>query len=111
MKSISILIKALYSEPIVFLLILWNYAILLLDLITYCLQLLLMKRGGQVIYVGPLCRQSHKFVWYFEAIPRVPKIRGGHNPTTWMLDVSLTTIEAQLNVDFAEIYVNSELYP
>lgn len=25
-----------------------------------------MKRGGQVIYAGPLGRQSHKLVEYFE---------------------------------------------
>lgn len=49
-------------------------------------ELLLMKRGGQVIYAGPLGLQSHKLVHYLEAIPRVPKIRG-HNPATWKLDV------------------------
>ena len=30
------------------------------------LQLLLMKRGGQVIYMGPLGPRSHKLVEYFE---------------------------------------------
>lgn len=29
-------------------------------------QLLLMKRGGQVIYLGPLGRNSHKIIEYFE---------------------------------------------
>lgn len=29
-------------------------------------QMLLMKRGGQVIYMGALGRQSHKLVEYFE---------------------------------------------
>ena len=28
--------------------------------------MLLMKRGGQTIYMGPLGRQSHKLVAYFE---------------------------------------------
>ena len=32
----------------------------------FCLQLLLMKRGGQVIYAGPLGHNSHKLVEYFE---------------------------------------------
>ncbi|KAF2300773.1 hypothetical protein GH714_015688 [Hevea brasiliensis] len=32
-------------------------------------ELLLMKRGGQVIYAGPLSRHSHKLVEYFEAVP------------------------------------------
>ncbi|XP_056169183.1 pleiotropic drug resistance protein 2-like [Syzygium oleosum] len=73
-------------------------------------ELLLMKRGGQVIYAGPLGEQSHKLVEYFEALPGVPKIREGYNPATWMLDVTATSVEAQLDVDFAEIYANSDLY-
>ncbi|XP_022752605.1 pleiotropic drug resistance protein 2-like [Durio zibethinus] len=73
-------------------------------------ELLLMKRGGQVIYAGPLGRHSHKLVEYFEAVPGVPKIKGGYNPATWMLEVSSTAVETQLNVDFAEIYSNSDLY-
>ncbi|KAJ1418854.1 P-loop containing nucleoside triphosphate hydrolase [Sesbania bispinosa] len=72
--------------------------------------LLLMKRGGQVIYAGPLGRHSHKLVEYFEAIPGVPKIKDGYNPATWMLDISTPSVEAQLNVDFAEIYAKSNLY-
>ena len=45
-----------------------------------------------------------------QAIPGVPKIKEGINPATWMLDVSATAVEAQLDVDFAEIYANSDLY-
>ncbi|XP_042473406.1 pleiotropic drug resistance protein 2-like isoform X1 [Zingiber officinale] len=73
-------------------------------------ELLLMKRGGQVIYAGPLGRQSHRLVEYFEAIPGVPKIADGINPATWMLDVSSTQAETSLNIDFAEVYANSPLY-
>ncbi|KAA8516691.1 hypothetical protein F0562_016803 [Nyssa sinensis] len=72
--------------------------------------LLLMKRGGQVIYAGPLGRHSHKLVEYFEAIPGVTKIRDGYNPATWMLEVSAPSMEARLDVDFAESYANSSLY-
>ncbi|KAK2994426.1 hypothetical protein RJ640_009653 [Escallonia rubra] len=72
-------------------------------------ELLLMKRGGQVIYGGSLGRQSHKLVEYFEAIPGVPKIKEGYNPATWMLEVSSPAAEVQHNVDFAEIYANSDL--
>jgi len=72
-------------------------------------ELLLMKRGGQVIYAGPLGRHSHKLVEYFEAIPGVPTIKEGYNPATWMLDVTSTAVEGQLDVDFAEIYANSDL--
>ncbi|KAG6761775.1 hypothetical protein POTOM_035008 [Populus tomentosa] len=85
-------------------------------------ELLLMKRGGQVIYAGPLGRNSHKLVQYFEAIclhfdqplsqavPGVPRIKQGSNPATWVLEISSEAIEAQLQVDFAEAYANSELY-
>ncbi|KAK0584985.1 hypothetical protein LWI29_021690 [Acer saccharum] len=73
-------------------------------------ELLLMKRGGQVIYGGPLGRHSHKLVEYFEAVPGVAKINDGYNPATWMLEVTAPSVEAQLDVDFAEIFANSSLY-
>ncbi|GMI91957.1 ATP-binding cassette G39, PLEIOTROPIC DRUG RESISTANCE 11, pleiotropic drug resistance 11 [Hibiscus trionum] len=73
-------------------------------------ELLLMKRGGQLIYAGPLGRNSHHLVEYFEAIPGVPKIKDGYNPATWMLEISSPAVENQLNVDFAEIYAKSSLY-
>ncbi|KAF3441700.1 hypothetical protein FNV43_RR15615 [Rhamnella rubrinervis] len=73
-------------------------------------ELLLMKRGGQVIYAGPLGRHSHKLIEYYEAVPGVPKVRDGYNPATWMLEVTAPSVEGQLNVDFAGIYANSSLY-
>ncbi|XP_066366058.1 ABC transporter G family member 48 isoform X2 [Miscanthus floridulus] len=73
-------------------------------------ELLLLKRGGQVIYAGELGRHSHKLVEYFEAIPGVPKITEGYNPATWVLEVSSPLSEARLNMNFAEIYANSVLY-
>ncbi|KAB1215924.1 Pleiotropic drug resistance protein 2 [Morella rubra] len=80
-------------------------------------ELFLMKRGGQVIYAGPLGRQSHKLVEYFETnienlsvYPRGPKDKEGYNPATWMLEVSATSVEAQLDLDFAEVFANSDLY-
>ncbi|KAM6592902.1 hypothetical protein CsatA_000605 [Cannabis sativa] len=72
-------------------------------------ELLLMKRGGQVIYAGPLGRHSHKLIEYYEAIPGVPKIKDGYNPATWMLEITSPLVETQLRVDFAEIFANSEL--
>lgn len=36
------------------------------DIVSFRLQLLLMKRGGRVIYAGPLGSNSHKLVEYFE---------------------------------------------
>ncbi|GAB2228065.1 hypothetical protein Droror1_Dr00009895 [Drosera rotundifolia] len=73
-------------------------------------ELLLMKRGGQVIYNGPLGRNSQKLIEYFEAIPGVPKIKGQYNPATWMLEASSVTSEVYLGIDFAEHYRSSSLY-
>ncbi|KAI3945284.1 hypothetical protein MKX01_035045 [Papaver californicum] len=73
-------------------------------------ELLLMKRGGQVIYGGPLGKHSHKIVEYFEAIPGVPKIKEKYNPATWMLEVSNNAAEVRLGMDFAEYYRSSALF-
>ncbi|XP_010553380.1 PREDICTED: ABC transporter G family member 39-like isoform X2 [Tarenaya hassleriana] len=73
-------------------------------------ELLLMKRGGQVIYAGSLGHHSHRLIEYFESVHGVPKIIDSYNPATWMLEVSTPSMETQLGVDFAEIYANSTLY-
>ncbi|XP_057431805.1 ABC transporter G family member 36-like [Lotus japonicus] len=72
-------------------------------------ELVLMKRGGQLIYAGPLGRNSHKIVEYFEEIPGVPKIKEMYNPATWMLEVSSVAAEVRLGMDFAEYYKTSAL--
>lgn len=45
-----------------------------------------------------------------QAVPGVTKIKDGYNPATWMLEVTAPSVEAQLDVDFADIYANSSLY-
>ncbi|KAJ4833720.1 ABC transporter G member 53 [Turnera subulata] len=73
-------------------------------------ELLLLKLGGEEIYVGPLGRRSCHLIKYFEGIRGVRKIEDGYNPATWMLEVTTTAQEMSLGVDFAEIYKSSELY-
>ncbi|KAL6334363.1 hypothetical protein AAG906_014764 [Vitis piasezkii] len=73
-------------------------------------ELLLLKRGGQEIYVGPLGRFSCHLINYFEGIEGVSKIKDGYNPATWMLEATTAAQEATLGVDFTEIYKNSDLY-
>ncbi|KAL5576927.1 hypothetical protein UlMin_018626 [Ulmus minor] len=73
-------------------------------------ELLLMKRGGQVIYSGPLGRNSQKVIEYFEAIPGVIKIRDKQNPAAWMLEASSVAAEVRLGIDFAEYYKSSSLH-
>nr|TKR97408.1 hypothetical protein D5086_0000214010 [Populus alba] len=73
-------------------------------------ELFLMKRGGQEIYVGPLGRHSTHLIKYFEAIEGVSKIKDGYNPATWMLEISSSAQEMALDVDFSNIYKNSDLF-
>ncbi|KAJ8773506.1 hypothetical protein K2173_005752 [Erythroxylum novogranatense] len=73
-------------------------------------ELLLMKRGGQEIYVGPIGRYGCHLINYFEGIEGVPKIKKGYNPATWMLEITSSGQEEALGVDFSGIFKNSELY-
>ncbi|XP_024979260.1 pleiotropic drug resistance protein 1-like isoform X2 [Cynara cardunculus var. scolymus] len=73
-------------------------------------ELFLMKRGGRELYVGPVGHNSCHLIKYFEDIEGVSKIKDGYNPATWMLEVSTSSQELALGVDFTEIYTNSELY-
>lgn len=73
-------------------------------------ELILMKTGGQIIYSGILGHHSSKLIEYFEGIPGVPKIKDNYNPATWMLEVTSASVEAELNLDFADLYIGSTLY-
>ncbi|KAM1265797.1 hypothetical protein ACFX2J_035435 [Malus domestica] len=73
-------------------------------------ELFLLKKGGQEIYVGPLGRHCCNLIKYFEGIDNVSKIRDGYNPATWMLEVTSSAKEIAMEIDFAEVYKNSELY-
>ncbi|XP_031498966.1 ABC transporter G family member 45-like [Nymphaea colorata] len=73
-------------------------------------ELLLMKRGGQLIYSGPLGSSAQNMIKYFESIPGVPSMRNGSNPAAWMLDVTSTDMEFDLGIDFSEHYCHSSLH-
>ncbi|XP_047270110.1 ABC transporter G family member 31 isoform X2 [Capsicum annuum] len=73
-------------------------------------ELLLMKRGGQVIYGGKLGEKSQTMVDYFQSIPGIPPIPSGYNPATWMLEISTPAAEERIGEDFAVIYRNSEQF-
>ena len=72
-------------------------------------ELLLLKRGGRVIYNGPTGQRSADLVQYFEGIEGVPKLPEGISPATWMLDISTVSAEQRLGQDFADIFNESEL--
>ncbi|KAJ4718238.1 Pleiotropic drug resistance ABC transporter [Melia azedarach] len=73
-------------------------------------ELLLLKRGGQEIYVGPLGYHTRDLINYFEAIEGVSKLKNGYNPATWMLEVSTQAQETALRIDFTDYYKKSDLY-
>ncbi|KAL9265410.1 Pleiotropic drug resistance protein 1-like protein [Drosera capensis] len=73
-------------------------------------ELLLLKRGGEQIFFGPIGRHGAQLIQYFEGIRGVGRIKEGYNPATWMLEVTSMSQEAALGVDFAEIYRNSDLH-
>ncbi|EIE18006.1 putative pleiotropic drug resistance protein 3 [Coccomyxa subellipsoidea C-169] len=72
-------------------------------------ELLLLKRGGRVIYGGPTGDCSRLLVSYFQAVPGVPPVSAGVNPATWMLEVTSLGSEQKLGVDFSELYTHSDL--
>ncbi|KAK4782422.1 hypothetical protein SAY86_016524 [Trapa natans] len=73
-------------------------------------ELVLLKTGGQMIYSGPLGKHSCRVIEYFESVPGVAKIRDNYNPATWMLEMTSSSAESELGVDFAQIYKDSPLY-
>ncbi|GJP69950.1 hypothetical protein CLOP_g944 [Closterium sp. NIES-67] len=73
-------------------------------------ELLLMKTGGQVIYMGPLGVNSKHLISYLEAIPGVAPIPDGYNPATWMLEVTAPAAAESIGADFAEIFCSSQLF-
>ncbi|KAH9701691.1 ABC transporter G family member 31 [Citrus sinensis] len=73
-------------------------------------ELLLMKRGGRVIYGGKLGVHSKTMINYFQALDGIPSIPSGYNPATWMLEVTTAATEEKLGVDFADVYRSSEQY-
>jgi ABC-type multidrug transport system permease subunit len=73
--------------------------------------LLLLKRGGEVVFFGDIGDQCSNLIKYFERFPATPRIQPGENPATWML----TTIGAgsantnEKPFDYAGSYANSRL--
>ncbi|KAG1698458.1 hypothetical protein DVH05_015000 [Phytophthora capsici] len=49
-------------------------------------SLLLLRRGGRMVFFGQLGEDSKNLINYFEAFPGVNPIKPGYNPATWMLE-------------------------
>jgi hypothetical protein len=69
-----------------------------------------MKRGGEVVFFGPLGNNSANLKAYFSAFPSVDPCPPHTNPATWMLDVIGAGVSTANKEDFAREYSTSVLY-
>ena len=74
-------------------------------------SLLLLKRGGEVIFHGDIGNESCNLINYLQSYETTPLIQPGENPATWML----TTIGAGSDAtghqfDYAKAYYDSRLH-
>eukprot|EP01038_Epipyxis_sp_PR26KG_P004915 gene4915-6878_t len=73
-------------------------------------SLLLLKRGGQIVFFGQLGDNSQYLVEYFSASPTAPRIKDRQNPASWMLEVIGAGTAATISTtDYHEFYKASEL--
>ena len=73
-------------------------------------ELVLLKPGGRMIYCGPTGHNSQQLVHFFERLDGVPRLQDGVNPATWMLEVTRPAEERRLEIDFADVYRDSDLF-
>ncbi|KAK1929172.1 ABC transporter G family member 31 [Phytophthora citrophthora] len=73
-------------------------------------SLLLLRRGGRVVFFGELGKDSSNLIDYFEAAPGVKPIEPGYNPATWMLEcIGAGVGVTGSGTDFADHFVKSDL--
>lgn len=72
-------------------------------------DLLLLKKGGNVVFFGELGDGSTNLIKYFES-RGAPPIEYGENPAAWMLRAYSGERAADNSADFAEEYKTSDQY-
>ncbi|CAK9076892.1 ABC transporter G family member 31 (ABC transporter ABCG.31) (AtABCG31) (Pleiotropic drug resistance protein 3) (AtPDR3) [Durusdinium trenchii] len=71
-------------------------------------RLLLLRRGGEVVYFGDLGKDSSILLAYLQAIPGTPPMRNArYNPATYMLEVTGSATGGV--IDYADEYRASDL--
>ncbi|KAI9993667.1 hypothetical protein PInf_015960 [Phytophthora infestans] len=75
-------------------------------------SLLLLKRGGEMVFFGDLGEKASNLVTYFESMDGVSTLEVGNNPATWMLEVIGAGVgnDSSAKMDFVEIFKSSEQY-
>ncbi|GMF46956.1 unnamed protein product [Phytophthora fragariaefolia] len=73
-------------------------------------HLLLLKRGGESVFVGELGEKCHRLVDYLEAIPGTPPCPEDQNPASWMLEVIGAGVSSTSSntTDFVKCFQESE---
>ncbi|KAJ8527440.1 hypothetical protein ON010_g14823 [Phytophthora cinnamomi] len=80
-------------------------------------SLLLLRRGGRMVFFGELGEDSKNLINYFEAFPGVNPIKPGYNPATWMLECigagvgggkAATNVDPSQPTDFADRFLVSD---
>lgn len=74
-------------------------------------NLLLLKKGGELVYFGEIGDNCDKMIEYFSSIPNAPKLPKGYNPATWMLEVIGAGVDKGRNhtdVDFVKYFKDSK---
>lgn len=72
-------------------------------------DLLLLKKGGNVVFFGELGQDSANLIEYFESRGAEP-IKFGENPAAWMLSCFSGVQAERLMLDWAAVYKNSPQY-
>lgn len=70
-------------------------------------SVLLLQRGGRMVFFGELGDHSSKLIKYFEAIPTVVPTEPGINPATWMLECIGAGVGSEKHVNFADAFDTS----
>jgi len=73
-------------------------------------SLLLLKRGGEVVFFGELGESSTNLIQYLERYNATPKIMPGENPATWMLQTigaGTAAASGRMEFDYAAAYAIS----
>ncbi|CAM9737972.1 unnamed protein product [Ascophyllum nodosum] len=70
--------------------------------------LLLLKKGGQTVFFGPLGDNSEHLISYLQSVPNTVSIRDNVNPATWMLEVIGAGTSGKVNPQvYADFYNRS----
>jgi len=73
-------------------------------------SLLLLKRGGQTVFFGPLGENCDNLIHYFEGAQGVTPIKAQQNPASWMLEcIGAGTAAVESLTDFHVYYKTSTL--